>query len=234
MAQLKTDLHMHVDRDPCDTYITHTARDIINLAAKQKFEVLAITCHDYVFPVKEIQSYAKKKGIILIQGAEKTLQGKHVLIYNINNSDLKKIKTFEDLGKLKQTKNILVTAPHPYYPMHFCLRKELEKNIDVFDAVEYSHAHTARINFNNKAVEIAKKHNKTIIGNSDTHHLFQLGLTYSLVDSEKTPEAVIDAIKKGNVKVVSPPLSLRLSTKIGWYASIGLLRKVPAKLYKWS
>src|SRR3989344_3901440 len=132
---LKVDLHMHVDRDPLD-HIYYSAKQLIDLAAKQKFDVLAITCHDYVFPVKEIQSYAKKKGILLIQGAEKTLMGKHVLIYNINNSDLKKIKTFDDLRKLKQTKNILVTAPHPYYPMNFCLRKELEKNIDVFDAIE--------------------------------------------------------------------------------------------------
>lgn len=224
--QLKADFHMHVNKDPLD-HIYYSAKELINQAAKLKFDVLAITCHDYVFPIREIQSYAKKKGILLIQGAEKTLQGKHVLLYNINNSDLAKIKTFEDLKKLKQQKNILVIAPHPYYPIPFCLRKELEKNIDLFDAIEHSHAHTPRINFNKKAVETAKKYSKTLIGNSDTHHLFQLGLTYSLIDCEKNADAIIEAIKNGRVKVVSPPLNFQMSTKIGWWVGKSLIKKLP-------
>lgn len=230
---LKADLHIHVDRDPCDTYITHTARDVINAAAKQKFDVLAITCHDYAFPIKEIQSYAKKKGILLVQGAEKTLKGKHVLIYNINNSDLKKIKTFNDLRELKKEKNILVVAPHPYYPLPFCLKKDLEANIDVFDAIEYSHAHMKGINPNKKAVEIAKKFNKPLIANSDTHNLFQIGFTYSFIESDKTAEAVIEAIKQGKAELVSPPLSLISCARIVWWVGTSFARKIPAKIYKW-
>src|SRR3989344_6137932 len=222
---LKCDFHMHVDADPLD-YIRYSAEELVDYAAEQKFDVLAITCHDYVFPVANIQDYAAKKGIILLQGAEKTLQGKHVLMYGITQEDLESVKTFDDLRKLRKQKNILVIAPHPYYPMHFCLKTLLEKNIDCFDAIEYSHAHVQGINFNKKAVETALKHNKPLVGMSDAHHLFQFGTTYSMVDSVKTPEAVVSAIKQEKVEYVSLPLSPRKAFKIFWWVIFSIVQRV--------
>ena len=67
------------------------------------------------------------------------IQGKEVLIYNITQKESKKLKTFDDLRKLKQKKNILIIAPHPYFIIRSCLGKQLDKNIDLFDAIEYSH-----------------------------------------------------------------------------------------------
>ena len=215
---------MHVDADPLD-YIKYSAKELIDYAAEQKYDVLAITCHDYVFPVSEIQEYAASKGIIMIQGAEKTLQGKHVLLYNITQEELESVETFDDLRKLRKRKNILVLAPHPYYPMQFCLKDLLEKNIDCFDGIEYSHAHIKGINPNKKAEIVAQKYGKALVGMSDTHHLFQFGTTYSLVDAEKTQDAVIAAIKCGKVKHVSPPLSPRKAAKVFWWVSSSLMRK---------
>ena len=44
---LKADFHTHVREDPRDE-IGYTAKQLIAHAATLRFDVLAITCHDYV------------------------------------------------------------------------------------------------------------------------------------------------------------------------------------------
>lgn len=222
---LKSDLHLHVKGDPEDR-VPYSAQQLIDRAAALKYDILAITCHDRVLYSKAIVSYAHSKGILLIPGAETTLGGKHVLLYNITNEDLKKITSFNDIRELKKQKNILVIAPHPYFPTSFCLGNMLERHIGLFDAIEYSHYHTHFFNLNRKATHTARKHNKPIIGNSDSHHFRQFATTYSLIDSEKNANAVIAAIKAGNVRVFSPSLPLSKFFQItAWIFKTLLLRK---------
>ena len=70
---LKADLHLHCNKDPDDP-INFSPKQLIDHAATLKFEVLAITCHNRQYYNKEIASYAKTKGIILIPGVEVLLQ----------------------------------------------------------------------------------------------------------------------------------------------------------------
>jgi hypothetical protein len=83
----------------------------------------------------------------------------------------------------------------------------LEENIEVFDAIEYAHLHFRFINFNNKAVAIAKKYDLPMVGTSDTHTLKQLNTTYSLVEAQKTIPAIINAVKNKRVEVVTHPMN---------------------------
>lgn len=223
---LKADLHLHVKGDPVDLSVEHTAEQLIGRAADLHFDVLSITCHDKVIYSTDLADYAEERGIHLIPGAEKTLNGKHVLIYNITNEDLKKINSFEDLVELKKKKNVLVIAPHPYFPAPFSLGAKLEKHIQLFDAIEQSHYHTWFLDFNKKAVDIAKKYNKPIIGGSDTHTLIQFATTYSHIKSAKTTNDIIIAIKKGNLTHVSPPLSIVKFAMISTWLAKSLLLKV--------
>ena len=151
----------------------------------------------------------KKKGILLISGVERYIEGKEVLLYNVSQSDIEKIKTFDDLRIFKKKKNILVIAPHPFFKRSNCLGKKLLENIDVFDAIEYSHFYLSFFNLNKMAVKIAKKHKLTLIGNSDTHYLKQIEMTYSLIDSKKSIDSIFKAIKKGNVILKTKPISLK-------------------------
>ena len=117
----------------------------------------------------------------MIPGAEIRIEGKEVVILNVEN--IEEIKKFSDLKKLK---NALVIAPHPFYPKRYCLKNKLIKNISSFDVVEYCHYYRNYIDFfNKKAVKIAGAYNKPLVGTSDAHALFTLNHTYSLVDSKK-------------------------------------------------
>ena len=202
---LKADLHIHTNEDAKEKQIKYNAKELIDKASKEGFEVLSFTFHDQYFYPKDIVEYANKKGILLIPGIEKVIEGKDVLIYNIKEEELEHIKTIKDLKKLN--KNSLVIAPHPYFILSQCLGKKLEKNIDLFDGIEYSFFYNKLINRNKKAIKIGKKFNKPIIGNSDLHDLRFFNRTFTYVNSKKNINDFIKAIKKGDVKIETKPLS---------------------------
>lgn len=83
------------------------------------------------------------------------------------------------------------------------------KHIKLFDAIEYSHFYINGINFNRKAVRTARKYGKPLVGTSDIHFISQLGHTYTMIDAEKNAGAVIEAIKKGNLRVITRALPLK-------------------------
>jgi hypothetical protein len=67
---------------------------------------------------------------------------------------------------------------------------------------------TRALNFNRLAERWARRHGKPMVGNGDVHRLYQLGTCYSLVDAERTPDAICAAIREGRVRVAARPLSI--------------------------
>lgn len=207
---LKIDLHMHTNEDPQDTFIKHSSKQLIDHFASLGYDAIAITCHDAVIHRTELAEYAQKKGILLIPGCERTIEGRHTLLYNFTQKETEKIKTFEDLRKIKK-KHHLVIAPHPFFPHGASLREKLAENADLFDAVECSQFYTENMNFNKKALWFAHTRNMPVVGNSDTHMLWHTnGTTYSLVEAEKTTAGVVDAIKSGKVELATTEMPLRI------------------------
>jgi predicted metal-dependent phosphoesterase TrpH len=200
---LKADLHIHTKDDPSDNWIEYSAKELIDYAAKLNFDVLSIANHDAVSYDKKIAEYARKKRILLIPAVERTINGKHVLIYNITQKQADKVKSFEDI---KKQKNAFIIAAHPYFPF-FGMKKELARYMKYFDAIEYSFFWTKLINKNKKAVKIAAKFNKPIVSNSDAHHLNLFGDSYSLIDSKKDIRSIFEAIRKNKIKIKTKPLS---------------------------
>lgn len=202
---LKSDFHLHAGIDEHHK-LDHSPKDLINLAYKEGYEVLAITNHSTITYSKSLAGYAKKRGILLIPGMEAPIEGKDVLILNATPRLKQRIRTFADLERYKD-ENILVTAPHPFYPGSKSLMSKLIKNIDLFDAIEYSHFYIQWFNkFNEMAMEVAHRHNKPMMGTSDCHMIKQFGTTYSLVDSDKDMDSIFAAIRKHNVRVMTRPL----------------------------
>jgi len=202
---LKVDLHLHTAEDPHDR-MPHTAVHLIDRAATLGFDALAITLHDSQFVDPEVTAYAHERGITLIPGIERTIQGRHVLLLNFPSAAVESARTLDDVRALKIRCGGLVIAPHPYYPGTTCLRGALDEHADLFDAVEWSYFWTHGVNFNKPAVRWAQKHRKPVVGNSDLHDLQQLGRTYSLVDAPPDPAAICDAIRAGRVTLQTAPV----------------------------
>ncbi|MDO8741076.1 MAG: PHP domain-containing protein [Candidatus Woesearchaeota archaeon] len=216
---LKADLHLHTNKDPIDRcYIKYSPKELIDYASKLGFDVLAITHHRQLYYNKEIADYAAKKGILLMPGAEILIEGKEVLLYNFKDSEIRKIKTFEDLKRSKR-KNNLVIAPHPFLPHHhfISLFSKLVKNRKCFDGIEFCHFYAKFFNSNKRAVRFAHKFKLPLVGNSDLHRLWQMNYTYSMIDSKKDINSVIAAIKKGKIIVKSRPLPVLVFLRVIWF-----------------
>jgi len=200
---LKVDLHLHTSEDPAD-HIDHDATTLIDRAAAHGFDAVAITLHDRQLVDRRLTDYAGERGITLLPGIERTIEGRHVLLINFPAA-AEQVRGFDDIAVLKSRSNGLVIAPHPFFPERSCLGSRLEAHADLFDAVEWSYFWTGGINFNARAARWASRHGKPVVGNSDLHDLRQLGRTCSLVFSDREPDAICDAIRSGRVSVVTSP-----------------------------
>ncbi|HEY7510267.1 MAG TPA: PHP domain-containing protein [Vicinamibacteria bacterium] len=201
---LKADFHIHTREDPHD-FIRYTAVELLQEASRQGFQVLALTCHNKRIHSEELRRRAADLGILLIPGVEAAIEGKHTLLLDMPYSRLK-VRTFAHVRALKREGG-LVIAPHPFFPAPKCLGSKLRENLDLFDAIEFSHFYTRTVDFNRRAVEYARRMDLPLVGTSDCHRLWQLGTTYTLVDAEaKTVPAVLAAIRAGRVRVVTAPL----------------------------
>lgn len=209
---LKVDLHTHTREDPKDN-ITYHASELIARASSLRFDAIAITNHNRVTLNSELKDQASKFNLTLIPGAEITCEGKHVLILNPPFDPVGKKLTWSDLKEMR-TDDSLVVAPHPYFPGFKSLFQLLDEYHYLFDAIEFSAFYNNFFNPNVRAIEASQKYGKPLIACSDTHNLWQLGTSYTLVEAEPSSEAIIKAIKKDRIKIWSRPLRLTTMARI--------------------
>jgi len=209
---LKVELHTHTSDDPQDQ-VPYSTCALIDRAAELGFDALAITLHDRQLDVRPLAPYAAERGVILIPGIERTIGGRHVLLLNFPRG-AEDVTSFDDVARLKRQAPGLVIAPHPFFPASSCLLERMSRHADLFDAVEYNAMFTASLNFNVLAERWARTHGKPMVGNGDVHRLEQLGTTYSLVEAERDPASICEAIAAGRVRVVSRPLSWPTAARI--------------------
>ena len=211
MSVLKADLHLHTREG--DPFITYDAYGLVDRAAREGYDVLSITNHDLLTAGKPLTDYASERGILLVPGVEATIEGCHVLLYNIDVS-LSMLRTFADLRRYKGPE-WLVLAPHPFFPATFSLGGRLLREIDLFDAIELSHFYTRHIDFNRPAVALARTRGLPLVANSDSHLPRQFGTAWSLVEAEPTVFSVLSALRQGRVRPRSAPLTLAALLRTG-------------------
>jgi predicted metal-dependent phosphoesterase TrpH len=204
---LKVELHTHTADDPSDR-IPYSTCELLDRAAQLGFDALAVTLHDRQLDPAPFRSFAEARGIVLISGIERTIEGRHVLLLNFSRA-AESVQSFDDLARLKRRESAgIAIAPHPFFPAGSALRGHMNRYADLFDAVEYNAMFTSLVNFNILGERWARLHGKPMIGNADVHRLEQLGTTFSLVDATRDADAICAAIAAGRVEVVARPLSL--------------------------
>ena len=211
-GMLKVELHSHSADDPVDR-IPHSTTALIERAADLGYDALAITLHDRQLDLRPYEAYAAERGVVLIPGIERTIEGKHVLLLNFSRAT-EDVHSFGDLARLKTAENGLVIAPHPFFPASSCLAGRLLQHADLFDAVEWNAMFTRLVNFNRRAERWARAVGKPMVGNGDVHRLSQLGSTWSLVDAERSAAAICAAVAAGRVTVVAQPHTTARAARI--------------------
>ncbi len=225
---LKVDFHTHTADDPED-YIVFSGEQLIDRAAHLGIDVIAITNHDVVTFSRELKEYAAGRGVLLIPGIELTLSKKHVLVINPDFSRTPDLSSLDDLAAIKNASNLII-APHPFYPGSKCLRSKLTEYSDYFDAVEFSFFYNHMVNPNKKAVRFAGACGKPLVGSSDSHNIWQLGTTYSLVEAEKNIPSIISAVKDGRIRLSTVPLSLPTMMRVAVNFALGDRLKIHLRI----
>lgn len=203
---IKVELHAHTSDDPGDRipYDTHA---LLDHAARFGYGALAVTLHNQWFDPAPFHEHATARGIVLLSGIEKTIDGKHVLLINVPR-EAGDVRSFDDVRALKhQVPGTLVVAPHAFYPIPSALGARLDDLVDVIDALEVNAMYTRGLDYNRQARDWAVAHGKALVGNTDVHRLDQIGTTWSEVDAPPNADAICAAIREGRVVVRSRPLS---------------------------
>ena len=204
LNSMKFDLHTHCNQDPCDTWITYSVNDLVDKAASLRYTHVAITCHDHVVDITPYTAYAQDKGVTLIQGCERTIDGAHVLLYECSWDDIKHVDTLDKLRVYrKQYPGRVIIAAHPFYPGKSCIGNKIYEYQDCFDAVEHCFFYTKWFNLNKKAAEFSKRTGIPLVANGDIHDLSLMGRNYT--ESARSP---LEAIKQRTVTVKSVPMTM--------------------------
>ena len=223
---IKTELHAHTSLDPVD-YVPHSTRQLIDRAAALEFGALAITLHNRYYDPAEDAVYARERGIVLIPGIERTIDGRHVLLLNYP-AECADVASFADVRALRQRHpRGIVIAPHAFYPTPTAMYAVMDECADLIDAVEVNSMFMSWLDFNRRAVAWARARNKPIVGNSDLHVLEQLGPTYTLVEAKPDADAICEAIRAGRVEIRSTALP---TVRAGWILSRMLLGGVVGRI----
>ncbi|MFT4308594.1 MAG: PHP-associated domain-containing protein [Candidatus Woesearchaeota archaeon] len=201
--RLKAELHAHVAGDPLDSWISYSAKDLIDELSSQGYDVIAITPHTELFS-EDLGSYAHERGVLLIRGIEARIEGCDVLIYNADRG-VESIASWDELERYRDDHpDVLVIAAHPFFPRG--ARRIVLERPGLFDAWEYSTFYSHTINMNRTAERLARTLAKPLVGTGDVHSFSLTGRTYTLIESEPTVESVVRAIKCGAVRLETRPL----------------------------
>lgn len=229
---LKCQFHCHCEGDPVDS-IRYSPKKLIDEAARLKYDVLSITCHRKIIFNKNLQRYAKKRGILLIPGIEFEIGEKHILGINID-SEIQNIDSFEKLKTYKKTHpECLIIAPHPFFPGKNCLHRDLINNIQLFDAIEISWAYTKEKNYNHEAIKLSERWKKPLLATADCHILSYLNIGYTSIKSQKDIKSIFKAIKENKITNSTKPTSYykiaRFFAQIGWQ---NFMKKISSRDHK--
>ena len=205
MPAYRIELHSHCQGDPVDRYLTHSVYEQIDEAKKKGLDAIAITWHRKIFNLPEAIAYARERGILLIPGMEAEVNHRHLVVLNLAEGDLPAQPTWNQVRALRLRKpDVLVMAPHPFYPHPSCLGKTMDGHADCIDIVEWCYIHVkwipGRVNPNTRAESWAKKHGKTVVACSDSHSLRAVGRNASTVEADElTTDALFAGIRAGRV-----------------------------------
>jgi hypothetical protein len=222
LRTLNVELHLHTAHDPLD-WIPHSAEAIVRRAAALGLDAVALTHHDLWSDGGErARAAAADLGVTLVPGIEATLDGgAHVLVLG-GGPEIERVRTLAGLRRAKRPEHVVI-APHPFYPGRSSLGPLLEREIDLFDAIEWSHFWSRRFDrWNRRAEAVALRAGLPLVGTSDVHLPDQLGLTFTRVRAAAAaPGAILEAIRAGRVEVVTRPLS---EARMAWILGRMVLR----------
>ncbi len=196
---LKADFHVH-------TYHSRDAnikpRDLVLKAKAIGMDVIAVTDHNTFGGFSEVEKEAERsyKNLILFRGEEIRVKGGEIIALGINKEIPKKLNPVEAC-KLVRKQGGFIILPHPFDRFRKGLGNSSNEILNYLDAVEGFNSRTMLSSFNKKNVSFAEKNDIPMVAGSDAHFLEEFGNAWTMIDSGRNKNDILDAIKNGKTRV---------------------------------
>jgi predicted metal-dependent phosphoesterase TrpH len=165
------------------------ARLLGAVASRRGLDGLAFTNHDYYAP-------QDAGPVTHVPGIEVTSSRGHVLVVGPDPPTFSNPERMEPetVVEMAHDRDCVAIVAHPY-------RNSTVREVDAdFDAIEVNGKHPRTREW---VERLADDHDLPTVGGSDAHYPFEVGRAYTRVDADElTPEAVVDAIRAGDVEPV--------------------------------
>lgn len=188
---LKTDLHIHTiysDGDAIDK--------ILYYARKRRLEAIALTDHNTTKAIAEAENISHN--ILVIPGVELETELGHILVLGTRKTPpLRKASSYHELLDWAAEENAVTILAHPAAtPTTLTHLKEIASHkptaVETHNALYPAYPIATWL-----SGSIAAKLGAPRTGGSDSHTAETVGLTYTLIDAEKSVEEILEAIRKG-------------------------------------
>ena len=199
---VKADLHVHSTYSP-DSIIT--PQDLVYYAKKYELNAVAVTDHNSVEGALRI---AKETDLLIIPGIEVSSRNGHIVGLNLSEVIPRGLSVEETVERIHIAGGIAV-ACHPFALFKGSLKEKVSSS---FDAIETINARAFPFGRSNrKAAEAAERFNLSRVAGTDAHYGPQIGLAYTVIDSEPNVQDIAKAIVKGRCQPFGRPVPLILS-----------------------
>ncbi|MEW6670596.1 MAG: PHP domain-containing protein [Thermodesulfobacteriota bacterium] len=218
------DLHFHTRYSDGSNTVRQIAKRVRQLGIG-----IAITDHNDIRGPVEINEY---KDILSIPGIEITSrEGSHILIYFYGVESLKHFfheHVQPNMGNGLMSSTLLpmeaiiekardfrsvIILPHPYCAAYtgvcnpqFSMARQ-QRIFDQVDGVEAINSENLK-KWNLRSAVLGFNLDKTVVGGSDGHALYQIGKVVSYADCKRSREAFLDAVWKKRNKVIGKEIDI--------------------------
>jgi hypothetical protein len=204
------EFHCHSKFSKCSNV---EIEDIIKKCEKKGINGIALADHNTIEGALELKSKAPNWLRVVI--GEEILTNSGEIIGLFLNKEIKpKLSLAETILEIKRQGG-LVILPHPFDRIRSKITsKEIDENIDYFDAIETFNARCFFPSDNKKAENYAKNNEKIGICGSDSHFLGEYGRTIISNINLDSPQEFLKSLKNSTFKTAKISILFYIISKL--------------------
>ncbi|MCJ7722452.1 CehA/McbA family metallohydrolase [Candidatus Bathyarchaeota archaeon] len=209
---LKIDFHVHT----CYSHDSSiTVKEVVSFAKKRGLDGVAVTDHNTVKGALKL----KTRDLLIVPGIEVSTLDGHLLGINVTTSIPAKLGIEETIQRIHDVGGIAV-APHPtaFY------KSPPSRSVSSYDAVEVMNASSVPFSvLTYFSKRFADGLGLPQTGGSDSHYAPEIGSAYTVVEADSDVDEIVAAIKRGAAVPMGRgiPWKIRLER-----TALGLKRKI--------
>jgi predicted metal-dependent phosphoesterase TrpH len=202
----------------CHSALSYDAHDPLELLLEQAaavgLDAIAVTDHDEIDVSLRAPQIAAEYGLVAIPGIEVSSAAGHVLGLGVREAIPPGLTFMETVDRIRGQDGIVI-LPHPFQTSRHGVASHItETELACADAIEVYNSRLLTGLANQWAESFARDHGLPMTAGSDAHISEMVGQAVTRVKTaDRTPAAILRAIRDGETDVVGKRTPWRISLK---------------------